>query len=134
MPQPITGAQSDARPAVPGPRSASRTASARQLREQDWRTLIGTWRLLSRLTVERSKHHLADQADTLARQTALVEEELEHVYPFRWPQHRPELLRQLASWWAETHDEDLLGCRSCRLQNCVADERIDLPVPRRIRA
>jgi hypothetical protein len=131
MPQPITPTDPAIPREVPRQSAASRSPSARQLREQDWRTLVATFRLLSRLTVERTKHHLADDADTLARQAALVEEELEHVFPFRWPQRRPELLHEQATWWAEPHEDDVLTCRSCRLQMGGTPERIILPAPRR---
>ncbi|MGY1827591.1 hypothetical protein [Blastococcus sp. SYSU DS0541] len=100
--------------------------SPRQQREQDWKTLVGTYRLLSRLVVERTKHHRPDDADTLARQAVLVEEELER-YPTRWPQLRPQLLREQSSWWNQKHDDDAITCRACRLQNGIAAERIDIP-------
>ena len=69
--------------AVPRQRDSSGFPSVRQLREQDWRTLIGTYRLLSRLVEERIEHPLADQADTLAQQVVLVEDELERLFPAR---------------------------------------------------
>jgi hypothetical protein len=78
MPQPITPTSPD-RPAVPRQRDGSHPPSARTLREQDWRTLVGNYRLFTRLTVEASKHHRVEDADTLARHGALVEEELEHA-------------------------------------------------------
>jgi hypothetical protein len=131
MSQPISPTHRDTWAAAPRPRRTSRTPSARQLREQDWRTLIGTYRLLSRLTVERSRHHRIDEADTLARQAAAVEEELEHAYPFRWPRCRPALLLEQAAWWREPHNDDPLHCRTCQMQAGMPGERIDLPVQRR---
>jgi hypothetical protein len=82
--------------------------------------------------IERTKHHLPDDADTLARQAVLIEEELEHCYPTRWPRLRAQLLMEEAAAWAEDHDGDLLNCRSCQLQNGIASERIDVPPPRRL--
>lgn len=129
MPQPIRTTQPGPL-AVPQQRHAA-WPTQRQQRDQDWRTLVGTLRLLSRLVVERTKHHLPDDADTLARQAVLVEEELEHCFPTRWPQLHPQLLLEEADWWAEEHDDDMLSCRACRLQNGIASERIDVPLPRR---
>ena len=74
MPEPIIRTASSAARAVPRQRRQSRPALVRQLREQDWRTLVGTYRLLSRLVVERTKHHLIDDADSFARDAVLVEE------------------------------------------------------------
>jgi hypothetical protein len=112
---------------VPRQRSTSQFPSPRQLAEQDWKVLVATYRLLSRLVIERRKHHLPDDADTLARQVVLVEEELEHCYPGRWSRLHPRLLLEEAGWWAEDHDDDLLSCRSCHLQNGMVPDRIDLP-------
>ena len=117
--------------AAPRPRRATWQPSLRQQREQDWRTLVGTYRLLSRLVVERTKHHRPDDADTLARQAVLVEEELER-YPTRWPRLRPQLLREQSGWWNQKHDDDAMSCRACRLQNGIVAERIDIPSPRRV--
>jgi hypothetical protein len=82
--------------------------------------------------VERTKHHLPDDSDTLARQAVVVEEELERCYPIKWPRLHPQLLMEEAAAWAEEHDDDLLSCRSCQLQNGIATERIDVPAPRRV--
>ena len=124
--------------AIPPPvhpqQSAPPWPSRRQRREQDWKTLVATHRLLSRLVVERTKHRLPDDADTLARQAVLVEEELEHCYPTRWPRLHAQLRLEEAAWWAEEHDYDLISCRSCRLQHGIASERIDVPSPGRVRA
>src|SRR4051812_47053412 len=97
MPQPITRTASSAARAIPRQRGRSRPALLRQLREQDWRTLVATYRLLSLLQVERCKHHLVDEADDYARQARAVEEELEHLFPVRWVRRRPELSSR---WWA----------------------------------
>src|SRR3954452_25595065 len=74
MPQPITRTASSAARAIPRQRGRSRPALLRQLREQDWRTLVVTYRLLSLLQVERCKHHLVDEADDYARQARAVVE------------------------------------------------------------
>ncbi len=132
MPQPITPTPTS-RPTVPRQRNVVHPPSARVLREQDWRTLVGTYRLFTRLTVEALKHHRVDDADVLARQGALVEEELEHAYPFRWARQRPELLREQAAWWAQDHDADVLACRACQLQHGGTPTQIDLPRSRRDR-
>jgi hypothetical protein len=132
MPQPITPTSTDRR-AVPRQRNGSHPPCVRALREQKWRTLVGSYRLFTRLTVEALKHHRMDDADTLARQRALVEEELEHAYPFRWSRHRPELFREQAGWWAEDHDDDVLACRACQLQHGGTSAQIDLPRSRRDR-
>jgi hypothetical protein len=130
MPQPIR-TRRPASNTVPRQHRAAWQPSPRQLREQDWKTLLGTYQLLSRLVVERAKHHLADDADTLARQAVLVQEELGHCYPARWPRLRPQLLLEEASWWAEEHDDDVISCRACRLQNGIAPEWINVPPQRR---
>ncbi|MQA35292.1 hypothetical protein [Modestobacter roseus] len=117
--------------AVPQPRRPTWQPSPRQRREQDWKTLVGTYRLLSRLVVERTKHRFADSADTLARQAVLVEEELEHCYPTRWPRLHPQLLLEEAEWWAEEHDDEVISCTACRLQNGVAGDRLETLLPRR---
>jgi hypothetical protein len=119
---------------VPRQRTTPQFPSPRQLAEQDWKALVATYRLLSRLVIERTKHHLPDDADTLARQASVVEEELERCYPTRWPRLHTELLQEEAAAWAEEHDDDLLSCRSCRLQNGIVAQRIDLPRPRRVSA
>ena len=67
MPEPIIRTTSSAARAVPRQRGLPRPPLVRQLREQDWRTLVGTYRLLSRLVVERTKHYLIDDADGFAR-------------------------------------------------------------------
>src|SRR4051794_7282994 len=126
MPQTIRPSSTD-RPAVPRQRNGSHPPSARALREQDWQALVGTYRLFTRLTVEALKHHRVDDADVLARQGALVEEELEHAHPFRWARHRPELLHEQARWWNEEHDADVLACKACQLQHGGTPDRIDLP-------
>jgi hypothetical protein len=118
------------RGAVPLQRGTAPRLSSRQLREQDWATLVSTYRLLSRLVIERTKHVLPDDADTLAEQAVLVEEELEHSYPVRWPRLHPRLLLEEATWWAEDHDEDILDCRACWYQGGMATERIYVPRPR----
>ena len=133
MPQQIRTSQ-PVPPTVHLQRSGPRWPSPRELREQDWKTLLATHRLLSRLVVERTKHRLPDDADTLARQAVLVEEELEHCYPTRWPRLHAQLRLEEAAWWAEEHDDDLISCRSCRLQHGIASERIDVPSPGRVRA
>src|SRR3954471_8892530 len=97
MPQPITRTASSAARAIPRQRGRSRPALLRQLREQDWRTLVGTYRLFSRLHVARSKHHRVVEADDYARQARAIEEELEHLFPVRWVRRRPELSSR---WWA----------------------------------
>ena len=117
---------------TPRPRSAPQFPSPRQLAEQDCKALVATFQLLSRAVVERTKHHLPDDADTLARQAVLVEDELAHCYPTLWPQLRPQLLVEQAAWWAEDHDSDPLSCRSCQLHSGIGPERIDVPRPRRI--
>ncbi|WP_141437061.1 hypothetical protein [Blastococcus aggregatus] len=89
---------------------------------------------MSRLVVERTKHRLPDDADALARQAVLIEAELEHDFPTRWPLLHPQLLLEEATWWAEEHDDDLLSCRSCQLQNGIASERIDVIRPHRVSA
>jgi hypothetical protein len=132
MPQPIRTGRPTPN-AVPRRRRTPWQPSPRQQREQDWKTLVGTYRLLSRMVVERTKHHRPDDADTLAQQAVLVEEELEHCYPTRWPRLRPQLLLEEARWWAEEHDDDVISCRACRLQHGIASERIDVPAPRRVR-
>jgi len=109
MPQPITTTSTD-RQAVPRQRDGSHPPSVRALREQEWRTLVGSYRLFTRLTVEALKHHRVDDADTLARQGALLEEELEHAYPSRWSRHRPELLPTRRA----TSRSDRSGCSSSR--------------------
>ena len=134
MPQPITRTASNTSRPMPRQRSRPQPPLLRQLREQDWRTLVGTYRLLSRLVVERTKHHLPDDADALARQAVLIEEELQNDFPTRWPLLHPQLLLEEATWWAEEHDDDLLNCRSCQLQNGIASERIDVTRPRRVPA
>ena len=126
MPQPIT---SPGQRGVPRQRRTS-SPTARQLNEQSWRSLVGTYRLVARLKVEKLKHHMADDADTLARSETAVEEELECAHPFRWAQHRPQLLREQAEWWAERHDDDVLSCTACQLLLGGMPERIDVPWPR----
>lgn len=133
LPQPIRTSR-PARAPVAQQRSARQFPSPRQAREQDWKALVGTLRLLSRLVVERTKHHLPDDADALARQAVLIEEELQNDFPTRWPLLHPQLLLEEATWWAEEHDDDLLNCRSCQLQNGIASERIDVTRPRRVPA
>jgi hypothetical protein len=116
MPEPIIRTASSAARAVPRQRRQSRPALVRQLREQDWRTLVGTYRLLSRLVVERTKHHLIDDANSFARDAVLVEKELEHVFPLRWARQRSELLLEQSTWWAQPHEDDAPSCRACPLQ------------------
>ena len=117
---------------MPRQRSAPQFPSPRQLAEQDFKTLASTFRLLSRAVVERTKHHRPDDADTLARQAVLVEDELAHCYPTQWPQLRPQLLQEQADWWAEDHDDDPLTCQSCQLHSGIGPERIDVPRPRQV--
>src|SRR5690348_10186507 len=116
MPEPITRAASSAALPAPRQRSRSRPPLLRHLREQDWRTMVGTYRLLTRLVVERSKHHQVDAADDYARQATEVEEELERLFALRWARRRPALLLEQARWWGELHGQDPLSCRSCQLQ------------------
>lgn len=123
MPKPITRLPSNAARSVPRQRNRPRPPLLRHLREQDWRTLVGTYRLLSRLVVERSKHHQVDEADDYARQAKAVEEELERLFALRWPRRRPDLLLEQASWWGEPHEQDPLNCRFCQLQITEAAER-----------
>src|SRR3954464_266544 len=127
MPQPITRTASSAARAIPRQRGRSRPALLRQLREQDWRTLVATYRLLSLLQVERCKHHLVDEADDYARQARAVEEELEHLFPVRWVRRRPQLLREQGRWWAELHDQDPLSCGICQLGDAAG--RTSSPPP-----
>jgi hypothetical protein len=130
MPEPITPRGASAVQATPRPRHPSRLPSLRQLRDQEWRTLLATWRLLSRLVVENAKHHRADQADALAHQAVLVERELEAEFPGRWSRRRPGLLLEQATWWvAEEHAADVLDCQVCHLLSGGMPERIDLPTP-----
>jgi hypothetical protein len=130
MPEPRTRTASSAARPVPRQRSRSRSPLLRHLREQDWRTLIGTYRLLSRLVVERTKHHRIDAADDAAREAVLVAEELEHLFPIRWPRYRPEVLHEQAIWWAEPHENDPMTCHACQLQSGGATERTTPPTPR----
>jgi hypothetical protein len=129
MPKPITHTGASAVQAMPRPRHPSRLPSPRQQREQDLRTLVATWRLLSRLVVENAKHHRADQADALAHQAVLVERELETEFPGRWSRRRPGLLLEQATWWAEEHAADVLDCQMCHLLSGGMPERLDLPTP-----
>ncbi|WP_156118987.1 hypothetical protein [Modestobacter caceresii] len=131
MPQPITRTASSAARPVPRQRNQSRPPLLRHLREQEWRTMVGTYRLLSRLIVERSKHHLVDEADDYARQATAVEEELERLFALRWARRRPNLLLEQARWWSEPHEDDPLNCRFCQLQIGNAPERTSLSPLRR---
>lgn len=132
MPEPIIRTASSASRAVPRQRGRSRPPLLRQLREQSWRTTVGTFRLLSRLVVELTKHHRIDEADDYARQATAVEEELEHLFPIRWARRRPELLLEQARWWAEPHDEDAVSCRSCQLRLGGPSDRTSLPPPHHV--
>jgi hypothetical protein len=132
MPQPITRTASSATRAIPRQRGRSRQPLVRQLREQDWRTLVGTYRLLSRLVVERTKHHLIDDADSFARDAVLVENELERDFPVRWARRQSELLLEQSTWWAEPHEDDPLNCRACQLQLGRSSDRATPPPQRRI--
>jgi hypothetical protein len=123
MPEPITRTTSNAVPPRPRQHDRSGGPLLRHLREQDWRTLVGTYRLLSRLAVERSKHHQVDEADDYARQARAVEEELERLFALRWARRRPDLLLEQACWWGESHEEDPLSCRFCQLQQGDTAER-----------
>lgn len=131
MPKPIPSSGPDAAVALPRQRSSRLLQSPRQSRERDWKTLVQTLRLLNRLVVERGKHHLLDEADTLARQAVHLEEQLEHDYPVRWPQLHPRLLLEQAGLWAQDHDDDPLDCQACLL-NGALPERVDVPPPRRV--
>ena len=115
MPEPITRTASRAPRAVPRQRGRSTSQLLRQLREQDWRTLVETYRLLCRLVVEHTKHHQVDAADDVARQAATVEQELEDLFASRWARRRPDLLLEQARWWAEPHEADDQTCRACQL-------------------
>ena len=132
MPEPIIRTASSAARAVPRQRGRARPPLVRQLREQDWRTLVGTYRLLSRLVVERTKHHLIDDADSFARDAVLVEKELEHDFPLRWARRRSELLLEQSTWWAQPHDDEPLSCRACQLQLGRSSDRATPPPRRRV--
>ncbi|SNR85865.1 hypothetical protein [Blastococcus mobilis] len=132
MPEPIIRTASSAARAVPRQRGRPRPPLVRQLREQDWRTLVGTYRLLSRLVVERTKHHLIDDADSFARDAVLVEKELERDFPFRWARRRSELLLEQSTWWAQPHEDDPLSCRACQLQLGRSSDRATPPPRRRV--
>jgi hypothetical protein len=130
MPEPITRTASNTSRSVPRQRSRPQPPLLRELREQDWRTLVGTYRLLSRLVVQRTKHHLMDAADDAAREVVLVEDELAHLFPVRWPRRRSALLHEQATWWTELHDNDPATCHACQLQSESAAERTTPPTPR----
>ena len=132
MPQPITRTASSTSRPVPRQRSRPQPPLLRQLREQDWRTMVGTYRLLSWLVVERTKRHLMDAADAAGREAVLVEDELERLFPFRWRRRRPELLHEQATWWTELHDNDPVSCHACQLQSESATERTTPPTPRSV--
>ncbi len=125
MPQPTAR---PTRTAIPTQRRST-TSLSRQLAEQDWTTLVATWRLLSRLVVERHRHGYGDDADAFARDSVLVEEDLERTYGARWARLRPRLLTEVASWWTEPHGSDPRTCVSCRVQNRPPEERITVPPP-----
>jgi hypothetical protein len=129
MPEPITSTSNLPPVGVPRQRSTLPVPSRRQSRERDWTTLVQTRFLLSRLVVQRIKHHRADDADTLAQQAALVDEQLDHSFPVRWPRLRPQLLRQEADLWAEHHSDNPLTCQSCVL---AVPERVDVLPLRRV--
>jgi hypothetical protein len=129
--QPNPAATPARRPTVPLPHALP-PRTARQLREQQWKALVGTYRLLSRLAVENSRHHFADSADELAKQAALIDEDLEHIFPTRWPRRRAELLEEAGQWWVEVHADDVLACTTCRFLNGMPQQRIDVPPRRRI--
>src|SRR4051812_3390949 len=93
------------------------TSLARQRVEQDWTTLVATWRLLSRLVVERHRHRLGDDADAFARDSAAVEDRLERTFGGRWARLRPRLQAELRAWWTEPHGSEPRTCASCRVQN-----------------
>jgi hypothetical protein len=117
------------RAAIPTQRRA--TTSLSRLAERDWTTLVATWRLLSRLQVERAKHHRLDDAEAFARDADLAEEDLEHHFPARWARVKRRLAGEVASWWTEIHGADPHTCASCRVQNRPPEERITVPPPGR---
>jgi hypothetical protein len=127
MPQPTARST---RATIPTQRRSA-TSPARQRAEQDWTTLVATWRLLSRLTVERTKHGYGDDADAFARDSAAAEEDLERSFGARWARLRPRLLTELAEWWGEPHSSDVRTCPGCRVQNRPPEERITVPPPGR---
>jgi hypothetical protein len=116
------------RAAIPAQR-CSTTSPARQLAEQDWTTLVATWRLLSRLQVERARHHLLDDAEAFARDADLAEEDLEHHFAARWARVKRRLASETATWWNEHHGPDPRTCPACRVQNLPPEERITVPPP-----
>jgi hypothetical protein len=71
-----------------------------------------------------------DAADDAAREAILVEDELEHLFPVRWPRRRPELLHEQATWWTELHENDPVICHVCQLQSGGATERTTPPTAR----
>ena len=124
MPHPTSTAPA----AIPTQRRST-TSLSRQLAERDWTTLVATWRLLSRLTIERTKHGFGEDADAFAVDCATVEEDLERSYGARWKRLRPRLQAELGAWWAEPHGDDPRTCVSCRVQNRPPEERITVPPP-----
>jgi hypothetical protein len=130
LPQPTVRTTQAARAAIPTQRRST-TSLSRHLAEQDWTTLVATWRLLSRLTVERTKHGFGEDADAFARDSAAVEDDLERTYGARWNRLLPRLQAELGAWWAESHGSDPRTCTGCRVQNRPPDERITVPPPGR---
>ena len=128
MPQPTFRPTQTARAAIPTQRRGA-AFPARQRAEQDWTTLVATWRLLSRLTVERRKHGYGEDADAFSHESAAVEEDLERSFGARWNRLRPRLLLELSAWWREPHAAELRACRACRVQNRPPEERIRVPPP-----
>ena len=116
------------RAAIPAQRRST-TSLAQQLAEQDWTTLVATWRLLSRLQVERARHHLLDDAEAFARDADRAEEDLEHHFQARWATVKRRLAGEVASWWKEGHGSDPRTCPACRVQNRPPEERITVPPP-----
>jgi hypothetical protein len=89
--------------------------------------MVSTYRLLSRLVIERTIHRMPFDADSLAHQCLLVEDELERCYPVRWPRLRSALLLEQATWWSETHDGDLFGCQVCWYASEVERDQRGMP-------
>jgi hypothetical protein len=128
MPQPMPVSRPIESAGIPRQHHRPRPPSVRQLHEQNWRTLVGTYRLFSRLLVDRTKHHLVDEAESASRHVQLLEEELEDLFPVRWPRLRPQLLSEQAARWAQPHEGKPRSCSSCQLQRDeMSGGRIDLP-------
>jgi hypothetical protein len=127
MPQPTARST---RATIPTQRRSA-TSTARQRAEQDWTTLVATWRLLSRLQVERARHHFLDDAEAFARDADRAEDDLEHHFAARWARVKRRLAGEVASWWGQPHGSDPRTCTACRVQNRPPEERITVPPPGR---